>query len=209
MTVGGAQGNPTLGKQEFLQLLVAQLKHQDPMNPSNPEDMAAQLAQFSSVEQLIGINEQLGSQASSAQAMAASLNNSTAVGVIGKHVLTEGDRVVVDGTGDEAVTIGVGETGGDGVLTLYDQDGNRVGTRDLGTLVGGRQQIELGAAAEGLPPGAYRYEVTVLDADQSSVEVRTFMSAHIDGVRYGPAGPQLLSGDLEIPMADVVEIIQQ
>ncbi len=209
MTVGGAQGNPTLGKQEFLQLLVAQLKHQDPMNPSNPEDMAAQLAQFSSVEQLIGINEQLGTQASSAEVMASSLNNSTAVGVIGKNVLTPGDQVAIDDPDGGAVTVVVGEGGGRGVLTLFDEGGNRVGARDLGTLDGGRQDIDLGSAADGLPPGDYRYEVSVQDADQSSVEVRTLMRAHIDGVRYGSNGPQLLSGDLEIPMADVIEIIQQ
>src|SRR5690606_36909965 len=49
-TLGAPHGNTALGKQEFLQLLVAQLKNQDPLNPTNPEQMAAQLAQFSSVE---------------------------------------------------------------------------------------------------------------------------------------------------------------
>jgi flagellar basal-body rod modification protein FlgD len=44
-------------KTEFLELLVAQLKHQDPMNPVNNEQFITQLATFSSLEQLISINE--------------------------------------------------------------------------------------------------------------------------------------------------------
>ncbi len=77
-------GEATLGKEEFLQLLVAQLKNQDPLNPSRPEEMAAQLAQFTSVEQLININEQMSSQSAANEAMAAALNNTAAVSVIRK-----------------------------------------------------------------------------------------------------------------------------
>lgn len=60
----GASSTPTnpngkLGKDQFLKLLVAQLKNQDPLNPSNGQEMAAQLAQFSSVEQLQNANDTL------------------------------------------------------------------------------------------------------------------------------------------------------
>lgn len=46
-------------KDMFLKLLIAQMKNQDPMNPASPDQLAAQLAQFSSLEQLVGINEKL------------------------------------------------------------------------------------------------------------------------------------------------------
>lgn len=46
-------------KDMFLKLLVAQMKNQDPSNPASPDQLAAQLAQFSSLEQLVGINEKL------------------------------------------------------------------------------------------------------------------------------------------------------
>ena len=45
-----------MGQDEFLKMLVAQLKNQDPLNPMDGKDMAAQLAQFSTVEQLIAMN---------------------------------------------------------------------------------------------------------------------------------------------------------
>ena len=61
--LGGPGGK--LGKQEFLQLLTTQLRYQDPMNPMEGQDMAAQLAQFSSVEQLVELNTQAKAQAKS------------------------------------------------------------------------------------------------------------------------------------------------
>jgi flagellar basal-body rod modification protein FlgD len=48
-----------MGKDEFVKLLITQMKNQDPMNPMDGKDLAAQLAQFSSVEQLININTKL------------------------------------------------------------------------------------------------------------------------------------------------------
>lgn len=48
-----------MGKDEFVKLLITQMKNQDPMNPMDGKDLAAQLAQFSSVEQLININKKL------------------------------------------------------------------------------------------------------------------------------------------------------
>jgi flagellar basal-body rod modification protein FlgD len=47
-------------RETFLQLLVAQLKNQDPLAPQDATQFVAQLAQFSSLDQLISINQQLG-----------------------------------------------------------------------------------------------------------------------------------------------------
>ena len=68
-----AFGSPSMGKEEFLTLLIAQLKNQDPLSPTNPEEMAAQLAQFSSLEQLINVNEKLESQEASNSVMAVAM----------------------------------------------------------------------------------------------------------------------------------------
>lgn len=56
-------GSKELGKTEFLNLLVAQLKNQDPMNPMDNQQFIAQLATFSSLEQLMSINEAVTSMA--------------------------------------------------------------------------------------------------------------------------------------------------
>ncbi len=53
-----------MGKNEFVKLLVSEMKNQDPLNPMSGKDLAAQLAQFSSVEQLMNANTTLSNIAS-------------------------------------------------------------------------------------------------------------------------------------------------
>jgi flagellar basal-body rod modification protein FlgD len=55
-STSGSTSSSQIGKSEFLELLVAQLKNQDPMNPMSNEQFLTQLATFSSLEQLISIN---------------------------------------------------------------------------------------------------------------------------------------------------------
>ena len=200
-----------MGKDEFLQLLVAQLRNQDPMNPSNPEEFAAQLAQFTSVEQLININDTLAAQAVANQSMASALNQTAAMGALGQHVLAPGDRIVLDPTTDANVVLGVGGSGGAATLTLQDAEGETVATLDLGDIGPGRTSVSLKdfEAVQDLPDGEYTFEVTVVGEDNSAVEVQAFTLMRVDGVRYGPTGPVLLSGDMEIPLSDVVEIVSK
>ncbi len=54
-----AGGLQQLGKSEFLKLLIAQLQHQDPLSPVQNEEFVAQLATFSSLEQLMSINKEV------------------------------------------------------------------------------------------------------------------------------------------------------
>ena len=70
----GSPGSPSstatmnsIGKDQFLQMLVAQLKNQDPMSPMQSNEFAAQLAQFTSVEQLIQLNGSVNSQSEAVQ----------------------------------------------------------------------------------------------------------------------------------------------
>ncbi|MEX0773120.1 MAG: flagellar hook capping FlgD N-terminal domain-containing protein, partial [Balneolales bacterium] len=53
--LGSADNSKEMGKEEFLQLLIAQMRHQDPLNPMEGTEFASQLAQFNSVEQLINV----------------------------------------------------------------------------------------------------------------------------------------------------------
>ncbi len=106
-----------MGKDDFLKMMIAQLKHQDPLNPMDGTAFTAQLAQFSSLEQLQNLNTQMTSFTQQQQA----LGNSQAVNFIGKQVLAKGNTVSVDGN---PVTLGY-DLAGDAVsgqVQVYDAE---------------------------------------------------------------------------------------
>jgi flagellar basal-body rod modification protein FlgD len=107
-----ASSNGELGKDDFLKLFVAQLSHQDPMNPMNDQDMMGQMASFSQLEQITNM-------AAANQSMATNLSSSSAVGLIGRTV-TYLDQDEISHTGTvEKVTV----TDGKPSLTVAGTDG--------------------------------------------------------------------------------------
>jgi len=85
LVVEGKQSSSQLGKDDFLKLLITQLSNQDPTNPMEDTEFIAQMAQFSSLEQMTNLS-------SSFEKMASFLNSSEAANTIGKTVeLSVGD----------------------------------------------------------------------------------------------------------------------
>ncbi len=198
--------NGVLGRDEFLQLLVAQLRHQDPLSPMEGAEFAAQLAQFSSVEQLINLNDRLALVAALDEAVLHAVNTNAALGLIGRGVHAFGNEAVVSSTGEGSVTFTVGGQGGQATLRLFDSAGREVASADLGVLSGGRQQVDLSQVASDIAPGKYTYRVDVVDAEGKAVEVTTFTSGIVTGVRHGSDGPMLVVGPFEIPLGKVAEV---
>ena len=211
-SLGGAPtqvpGNPggKLGKDEFLKMLVAQLKNQDPMNPMKGDDMAAQLAQFSSLEQLTNIGDQLKAQAGLQEGVIGSINDSAAMSLIEKTILAVGDQVEIPGDGSGSVQFEVGGQGGLATLRIFDDKGKQIGSRPLGFVKAGRNEYELGSAASGLAAGAYNYTVEVVDTAGKPVPSRNFISAKVDGVTYGADGAVLMAGKLRIPFGTILQV---
>ncbi len=192
----------TLGKDEFLRLLVTQLRHQDPLSPLQPHEFAAQLAQFASVEQLTQLNEGLTAQLEAAQLDA--LIGKTALGaaLLGRAVVAAGDQVEIPATGSGQIRV---EIAGPGQATfkLLDQSGAVVATRDLGAVPAGRQTLTLPAD---LPPGTYRYELTVAAADGSAVDVTAYTAGTVTGVFFQDGQIVLRLGGMEVPLEALAEI---
>jgi len=194
-----------LGKNEFLKLLVTQLRYQDPMNPLQGEQMAAQLAQFSSLEQLVNIGDALKSQQTGNDALVAAVTNATAMNTIGKEVTAVGDQVYLPGDGKATVSCTVAGSG-QGTLTITDATGKVVGTRSLGYVSSGEHTFDVGSAAVGLEEGGYRYYIDVKGADNKAVPVETYTTARIDGITYGQDGALLTAGPLRIKPGAIVKI---
>jgi flagellar basal-body rod modification protein FlgD len=199
----GAGMMAKLGGDEFLKLFVTKLRNQDPLNPLSDEQMLSQLAQFTSVEQLTQIGNKLDAQ----QDLLAAFSGQTAVGMLGRTVRAHGDQVVVPAEGAAEVSFRVGGSGGIATLRVLDSAGTVVGERELGAVGAGQQTAPLGAAGAGLPPGVYRYEVQVVDAEGRAVAVETYSGGRVDGVRHGPSGPVLVADGAEIPLIAVIEVL--
>jgi len=195
-----------LGKDEFLQLLVAQLRHQDPLSPMEGAEFAAQLAQFSSVEQLVNLNDRLALVAALDEAVLHAVNTNAALGLIGRSVHAFGNEAAVSSTGEGSVAFNVGGQGGQATLRLFDSAGREVASADLGVLSAGKQHVDLSQAAGDLAPGKYTYRVDVVGADGETVEVTTFTSGTVTGVRHGNDGPMLVIGPFEVPLGKVAEV---
>ncbi|MEW5924335.1 MAG: flagellar hook capping FlgD N-terminal domain-containing protein, partial [Candidatus Zixiibacteriota bacterium] len=93
ITTGSTQ---TLGKEEFLQLLVAQLTHQDPLEPMEDTQFIAELAQFSSLEQLQNMNESLGNSLDWDYLQMQTINNTMATSLIGREVQATFNNLYLD-----------------------------------------------------------------------------------------------------------------
>lgn len=79
-----AMGGTTLAKEEFLTLLLAQLKNQDPLSPMENHEFAAQLAQFSQLEELQNIDSSIEQGLEVDLILTTAINNTLAATVIGK-----------------------------------------------------------------------------------------------------------------------------
>lgn len=201
-TVSAALGSQELGRDQFLQLLVTQLRNQDPLSPLRPDEFAAQLAQFTSVEQLTKLNETLEAQAAANQRTQVLTQTAFGVGLIGKAVTAQGDGVVVAGGEPGAVPITVGASGGNATLRIINPAGDEVATRNLGFLAPGEQQVALPALAD----GTYRYEVVVTDQSGASVPVTTHTIGVVTGVGFRNGTMMLQLGGLEVPFDQIVEV---
>ena len=98
-----ANSSQTLNQQDFLQLLVTQMENQDPMNPQSDTDMAAQMAQFTSLQQSSGMSASLAMmQANSLIGSSVSLQvnpQTTASGVVQGVMLQNGTpQIMVNGS---------------------------------------------------------------------------------------------------------------
>jgi len=201
----GAGG--AMGKDQFLQLLVAQMKNQDPMNPMDGTQMAAQLAQFSSVEQLTQINETLATQNSGQTGLATLMANNGALGAVGKSVLVGADSVDTSRGAPTQVLADIPATAKSATLKVYDANGTEVASQDLGSLSEGRKSITLSAATKSsIGSGTFKYVVQADTGETDPAAVPTYVTGKIDSVRFTSKGPMVSIGGVEVPYMSVTEI---
>ena len=146
-----------LGKDEFLKLLVTQLRNQDPLNPLDQNEFMGQTAQFAALEQLQSINAGLKDLA----AVSAGSSLTQAAALLGKTAEVSGSDFEFDGV---AAELPFALDGGGGLVTVkvLDREGNVLRQIDVGPRDAGEGVVTWdGLDSQGRPvaPGPYFYHV--------------------------------------------------
>ena len=171
----------SLDQDAFLSILVAQLTHQDPLNPMEDTDMTSQLAEFSSLEQLTNINSGI----STLNETMSQNDILTAVSFIGKEVKAEGYKVSLNEGNSSTIYYGFGESVSSIMMNIYDEEGAIVRTVELGSKEAGTYQYTWDGKNEdglALPDGQYGVGILGVDLDGEYVMVQTEISGKVDGV---------------------------
>ncbi len=207
-TAGIAQQND-MGKEQFLQLLVAQLKHQDPLSPLESQEFAAQLAQFSNVELLSSIDANILNSTNAEMALAQSITNTMATTFIGREVTVLGDHIQV-GTGEPpSIDFRLDGEADAVTISIYDENGVIVRTFTEDGMDAGMQKFEWdGKDEEGvdLKPGKYTYTVEAVDSDGNEIEVMQLAKGLVEAVKYAAGGAVLVVNGIEVMFSDVLQI---
>jgi flagellar basal-body rod modification protein FlgD len=204
----GTTANSTetvMGKDDFLTLLVAQLRNQDPLNPAESTEFTAQLAQFSSLEQLQNINDALAGF----EVYQSTSNNIQASSFIGQTVTAAGDTVSVTNGSADPISI---ELDGDChtvYIQIYDAYGEYVTDIEAGSLIAGMHSIAWDGTDQygtAVGDGRYRFSVMAVDADGNSVSTTSYITGEVTGVDYQSGETMLLIGDQEVPIASLIRV---
>ena len=187
---GLMQRNPTpqinrkqeLGKDQFLQLLVTQLKYQDPLDPMKNDEFIAQTAQFSALEQMQQVNENIMMQSG----LHRQVVNASTVQYIGKSVLVPGNTIEL--TAGQPAQFGADvPTAANLVVDITDRFGRVVDTLQLSTNQADRLEIEWDghdANNQPQPSGTYSFKIKGINSLGDMVLPVALMKGKVSGVSY-------------------------
>lgn len=198
-----------LGKDDFLQLLVAKLEYQDPLNPVSDESFIAELAQFSSLEQMSNISEAIQSSNQWDYLQMQSINNAMASGLIGKEVKASYDNIYYEHGSNPTVSYSLDEPVVDLTFTIRDESGNIVATLSDSNLSAGTHKLSWdGTDQQGnrVDEGEYSVEAAGMTASGDSVQPKLSVVGKVSEIVYRDGSTYVRVGGAEIPLSDITAV---
>jgi flagellar basal-body rod modification protein FlgD len=206
-----AKSKSDLDKDAFLKLMIAQLQNQDPLEPLDGTDYSAQLAQFSSLEQMQNINDTLNMNLDANYLLTQSITNTMTAGLIGKEVKIAGDTVTFEGQDKTTIGYELIAPAHKMEIKIFNQYNKEIKTfKDL-DLGAGKYKLNWDFTDDQgnkLPVGDYRVEINATGQSIKDMEVAQYFVGVIDGVRYSPNGTSIIVNDLEYKVSDVFEVVE-
>jgi flagellar basal-body rod modification protein FlgD len=199
-SAGPAAGGALTGsKDEFLRLFMAQLEHQDPLDPKNGADMVAQLAQFSSVEQAQQTNQHLSDLA----AAQASTSSASLSGLVGRSCNTTAADFQLD-RGGAPPALQVTSTGAmhGASVVITDDSGKEIRRIPVPSGATSTSIAWDGATTSGTPAVPGSYHITV-EPGTTAGTITSQWHGRVDAVELTTDGPRLRMGGVLLAPADV------
>jgi len=199
--------NKAMGKDDFLKLLVAQLKNQDPLAPQDNTQFVAQLAQFSSLEAAMGTNSRLDSISAQNQGLA----NTEVVALVGKTATVKGSLVTASGSGTAVpVNFSLGSATDSTNVSIQNSSGKVIRTIPIGARSAGLVKVNWDGrddAGNIMPAGTYAVSVQAKTEDGSAVSVAQETTGLVKSVAFDKGYPVLtLANGMQVPVSDLLKV---
>lgn len=200
-------GNDKLDKDAFFKLMLAQMKNQDPTNPLKSHEMAAQLASFSSLEQMQNMNTTLtelkNGQKPSEQFQVLQLLGKAVAGDSSKVSRMKGDK-------SHEFVFNLPMPAKEVDIRVKNSDGEVIKSYKLNSLKQGENRLPWNGQNENgntVPEGDYQFFIDAKNDQGQKLAIKTEFEGTISGVNYSPEGPVLMIGNQTIRLKDVKKIV--
>jgi flagellar basal-body rod modification protein FlgD len=205
-TASNASAN-ALNANSFMTLFLAQLQNQDPTNPMQSYELAAQLAQFTTVQELNQAATLLGNL----QQYTSAINNAQITSLVGQQVTAQSSTINVASGSPSALnyTLSAPATV---TMTITDSNGATVNTLNLGSQSAGSYSVPwTGTDSSGntVADGAYTCKLTATGSDGTSSTVVTGITGQVYSCNLNNNPPTyILSGPngTQVPVANVFAV---
>ena len=204
----GAIGE-TMGKEDFLNLLVTQLRYQDPMSPEDPKDFVAQLAQFSSLEQQINANQYLEKLGELLKTFTTSQDMAKGIALLGKTVTGSGSQISVTGGQASEASFQLPSDAQALVVGIFDGSGQQVRILNLGAQSAGTCSFAWdGKDSDGnkVADGTYSYQVAAQNKDGQALKVDNYFTGKVEEVYQDSQGIWVKVDGRQVLLSSIVAV---
>lgn len=170
-----------LGKDDFLKLFVTQLQNQNPLNPEADTEMAAKLAQFNGLEQMLNLNKAMDKLLTEQS----STRNVQMVNYVGRDITVDGGRVKIEKGKPTPTEYKLENDATQSTLEIRNSSGVMVHQIELGPSMAGTHQLKWdGKTSDGkaIPDGTYTLAISARNMDGQSLPVAMTSRVRVTGI---------------------------